>query len=910
MKRGIFSRTVAAIFVLLSVGPWAARPAHAQDNGPEIRSGIYRGRNVTYAVIHGQNVYEGDILLEKVEPRLSRNQIKPPTVGVAYPVNLWPGVGGVHQIPYVITNGAINLTTALNDFNTTFPNFIQFIPRTSQTDYVNFDFDSGNFSGQCESSVGRVGGEQTVGGSASCSVGTLLHECGHVVGLWHEQSRSDRDQYVTYNYQNVIKGSAINFNQLLDNAQNLTLYDYGSIMHYIPFAFSANGGPTLESMPPGIPLSNTVGYTAADIDGIMRLYSVIPTEVTVTTNPPGLQIIVDGATVTAPQVFPWTLNSMHTLDIPANAQTQNGTTYIYGRWNDSTAASHTITVTPGDNMVSQPSTAPAVTVYTANFIELVGFDPSVYPANSGTMTEAPSAMTVTGASGLFYTVRQGVTLTATPNTGYNFYSFSSYMPGAVSSNPKTVYMESMPPSPSVQALFTPDAVTTVATTPGDVGIGVLIDNSDFWYTPKNFSSYYDSGWTTGSTHTLSVSSPQLPYSINTQYVFHNWSDGGAQAHMITVPPGNSVFAATMTPEFVPVYYVNEGCAGGISVAPISTMNGFYDYGTVLTFTETPASGWKFTGWQNDLSGKMNPQTLTLSSEALVTADYNTTGTPLTLGTLSPSSATAGAAGFTLTLNGTGFTNNSNVYINNTFRVSKFISPTEVTVSIMKSDLAMAGAFQAGVQNYPSGAPCAAFVSRTFFVLLAGTSTTLTSSLNPSTYGQSFALTATVTPQTSGKPTGTVSFAAGNEALGNAPVIKSNSQAKLTVGATKLKAGTYAVVGTYSGDNTYLQSISPPLSQVINKASTTAGLASSQNPSTFGQPVTFTATISPQYGGIPTGNATFKDGHTKLGTGKLTVGQATFTTSALSHGTHSIIAVYAGDTNFTGSTSPVLMQMVN
>jgi hypothetical protein len=909
MMTAAFSRQILATLLLILAGLWMAPQIGAQESNPLIRTGIYRGRSVTYQALNGSNVYEGDILLDRVEPRLSRNSNPPPSVGVAYPAYLWPSVGGVHQIPYIITNSATNLTAALDQFNATFPNFIQFIPWTNQTDYVNFDFDAGNFSGQCESSVGRVGGEQSVGGSASCTLGTLLHEFGHVIGLWHEQSRSDRDTYVTYNYQNVIKGSAINFNQLLDNDQNLTLYDYGSIMHYIPFAFSANGGPTLESIPPGIPLSNAVGYTASDIDGIMRLYSIIPTEVTVTTNPPGLQIIVDSQPLTAPQVFSWPLNSTHTLSVSADAQTLSGTTYIYGRWNDNVAESHSITVTPGDNMLSQPSTTPAVTVYAANFVELVGFNPSVYPANSGSMTQVPAPMNVTGVSGLFYTVRQSVTLTATPAMGYNFYSFSSYMPGAVSSNPKTVYMESMPPSTSVQALFSPLAVTTITTSPADVGIGALIDNA-FWYTPKNFSLYYDTNWTAGSEHTLGINSPQLPYSVNTQYVFQSWSDGGAQTHTISVPSVNSIFSAAMTPQFVPVYYANEECAGSISVSPTSTMNGFYDSGTVLTFTETPASGWTFTEWQNDLTGMTNPQNLTLDNEVLVTADYNTTSAPLTLATISPASVTAGATGFTLTLNGTGFTSGSNVYVNNNFRASTFMSSTEITVSILASDLSAAGAFQVGVQNYPTGALCAAFAPRTLYVLLASTTTTVTSSLNPSTYGKGFSVTAAVLPGTSGKPTGAVTFTAGSQALGSA-ALNSHGQAKLNVAATKLKAGTYAIVGAYGGDGTYLPSTSAALSQVVNKATTTAGLTSAPNPSTQGQPVTFMATISPQFAGSPTGNVTFKDGHMNLGQGRLGGNhQAMFTTSSLSQGTHSITAVYAGDTNFTGSTSSILMQVVN
>jgi len=127
----------------------------------------------------------------------------------------------------------------------------------------------------CEATVGRAGGEQQVGGSGGsfnpCTVATILHELGHTIGLWHEQSRPDRDTYVSVNYNNLIKGSISNFNQIYDNAQTFgTLFDYASIMEYPAFSFSRNGGPAIESIPAGIPLSNLSGYTATDIDGIER----------------------------------------------------------------------------------------------------------------------------------------------------------------------------------------------------------------------------------------------------------------------------------------------------------------------------------------------------------------------------------------------------------------------------------------------------------------------------------------------------------------------------------------------------------------------------------------------------------------------------------------------------------------
>jgi hypothetical protein len=117
---------------------------------------------------------------------------------------------------------------------------------------------------------------------------------------------------------------------------------------------------------------------------------------------------------------------------------------------------------------------------------------------------------------------------------------------------------------------------------------------------------------------------------------------------------------------------------------------------------------------------------------------------------------------------------------------------------------------------------------------------------------------------------------------------------------------------YGGDTNFNTSTSSTLSQVVNKASTTTTVTSSANPSVYGQSVMFTATVaavSPG-AGTPTGTVTFKDGSTVLGTGTLSGGVATYTTSTLALGTHSITVVYGGDTNFASSTSGALSQVVN
>src|SRR5439155_24188314 len=96
---------------------------------------------------------------------------------------------------------------------------------------------------------------------------------------------------------------------------------------------------------------------------------------------------------------------------------------------------------------------------------------------------------------------------------------------------------------------------------------------------------------------------------------------------------------------------------------------------------------------------------------------------------------------------------------------------------------------------------------------------------------------------------------------------------------------------------------------LNQGSSTTTVASSANPSTLGQSVTLTASVTGG-GATPTGTVTFKDGATTLGTGTLSGGTVTFSTSSFAFGNHSITAVYGGDKNFSSWTSPTVTQSVH
>ena len=697
--------------------------SYAANHRPKVRTGLYRGHKVTYLVVNGRNIYQGDIILEHVDqpdPSKPRN----PGIGIVYPANQWPKVGGIFEIPYTITQGSQNVIDSIAAFNSTFSGFMQWVPRTTETDYADFNLDPNDHSGVCESSVGRVGGKQELTGSIDCT--NMLHEMGHAVGLWHEQSRSDRNSFVSINYANIIKLLAVNFDMIQDNGQDVGLYDFASDMQYSSYIFTKNGQPTIETIPAGISLSSaSPNYSAGDIDTIRRIYGGAPTAVTVTSNPVGLQLTVDGTPITTPQIFNWALNSTHTLSAPTTVQTVNSTPYIYGRWNDSMSASHTITVAPGNNLVAQPASSPAVTVYSANFIMLVPYSPSVFPAGTGTLNSSPSAQSFPGGTGVYFTARQPVTLTATPNAGQNFYAFINspyWLRYSLSVNPKAINVPDDGNPMNLQALFTSAPVYTITTNLTDPGAGIILDGN-VWYAPKNASSAYDSGFTSGSTHSISTFDPQEPWSTTFRYPFQSWSDGGALTHNITLPAASATYTASFGAQYELFDFVNQPCAATLNVSPPSpTGDGFYPQGTQLTFTETPNAGWIFTGWQHDLTGTQNPINLTAEDEMYVTADYNTVSTPISVSSLSPPSAVAGSGGFTLTINGAGFSSSSVVFVNNTFRTSTFVNSTTLTVPITSSDLATPGGFQIFVENFPTGASCAAYSTRTFYVLLASGAT--------------------------------------------------------------------------------------------------------------------------------------------------------------------------------------------
>jgi hypothetical protein len=196
-----------------------------------------------------------------------------------------------------------------------------------------------------------------------------------------------------------------------------------------------------------------------------------------------------------------------------------------------------------------------------------------------------------------------------------------------------------------------------------------------------------------------------------------------------------------------------------------------------------------------------------------------------------------------------------------------------------------------------------------FTIRSSTTTRVTSSLNPSIYAGTVTLTASITPATGTAPTGAVTFKDGSSTLGTASL----SGGKANFATAALTAGSHSITAVYGGSAGDSASTSAAFTETVNRAPTTTSVSSSLNPSSFGKSVALKATILPVLGGSPLGGTvTFKDGSTALGTASIsgTTNTATFSTSALGAGRHSITAIYSGGPNRLGSTSPVITETVN
>jgi len=203
--------------------------------------------------------FEGDIILDEDESMYN---------AIRNSRSFWPNGRVPYRVDSSITSRERStLMAAIADYNRY--TCIRWVPRTTESAYVSIVKGGG-----CSSQVGTTGRTQRLTLGRGCwNKGIVIHEMMHAVGFWHEQSRSDRDSYVTIVTQNINPRMRYNFNKMSSSqVNNIDRYDYGSIMHYGPMAFSANRQPTIVPKQKGARIGQRAGFSQLDIKKINILY--------------------------------------------------------------------------------------------------------------------------------------------------------------------------------------------------------------------------------------------------------------------------------------------------------------------------------------------------------------------------------------------------------------------------------------------------------------------------------------------------------------------------------------------------------------------------------------------------------------------------------------------------------------
>lgn len=265
----------------------SANDAQSSSFGCEFRSGSVTGtalisgptfslKPLRYAEVDGLAIYEGDIVLGTIEQvRKQMDTAGDPLALVARTGQhfRWPGAIIPFEIdPAMPDQGRITAAIAHWEANTR----IRFVQRTAVNVTQFPDFVRFRPGDACRSPVGcQRSGRQDITLDIDCSRGNVIHEIGHAVGLWHEQSREDRDAFIRIEDDNIEKEKLHNFDQHVSDGDDIGGYDYGSIMHYPPDAFSVNGQPTIvpkQPLPPGVVMGQRTALSQGDIKGVEAMY--------------------------------------------------------------------------------------------------------------------------------------------------------------------------------------------------------------------------------------------------------------------------------------------------------------------------------------------------------------------------------------------------------------------------------------------------------------------------------------------------------------------------------------------------------------------------------------------------------------------------------------------------------------
>ena len=521
------------VFLIRAACAAALIPAAQLATGAESASGRGPSGALRYEVIEGWAVHAGDIVLGRAgktgaaepgapeEPalpdwRTARSQ----SIGTTVP--LWNR--GI--VPYVIDGGFSEETrelilAAIQEWND--KTIITLVPRATERDYVRFQ----TTTERCRSHIGRMGGQQSIwwvsSGNACGGMTFLLHEIGHTVGLWHEHQRVDRNAYVTVRQEGLLEGGRDWVVPSDHPAEGP--YDYASVMHYHPLVHSRDGLPVLETIPPGIPVRANGGpLSQGDIHRVARLYGRQRWATTITTNPPGLPLVINGKLTQTPSTYYWMHGITKSLSAPAMHE-EDGTRYLFARWSSNRSRTHNFTVGLGGTWIE------------ANYIVQHAVSATPHPAEGGSVTIEPPS-----PDG-YYTLRTALTVRPSPDSedGYQFWRWGLWRNHGFSSETANILVHG---PDQFAAHFTKGPLFRVGSTVGPFML-FIDDTHQLGPVALHPSEHSD---------TVRVSVPAVQTRPSgtfgpSRYRFEGWTDGGPREREVSVAGGGEIVARFRTESY-------------------------------------------------------------------------------------------------------------------------------------------------------------------------------------------------------------------------------------------------------------------------------------------------------------------------------------------------------------------------
>lgn len=226
-------------------------------------------KTITYEPINGYAIVEGDIILGKLAHMNNPSAVITTKIGGSR----WPN----NMVAYEISEdlpflNKLAIYQAIDHWQE--HSKIKFVELTSKNhnDYADYISFIPSEDTTCASFVGRQKGKQIIELAPRCHTMITVHEIGHALGLWHEQSRADRDSFIRIAWENIDEKHKFNFEQHLTDGNDFGDYDFQSIMHYGPYAFSKNGKQTIVPLIEGVEIGQRNHLSDKDVAAINAMY--------------------------------------------------------------------------------------------------------------------------------------------------------------------------------------------------------------------------------------------------------------------------------------------------------------------------------------------------------------------------------------------------------------------------------------------------------------------------------------------------------------------------------------------------------------------------------------------------------------------------------------------------------------